>query len=358
MSLLTLGWSSFFEEQFNKLGNKGFDIGRITSQAKGSYTIRTAEERSLSAILSGKFRYKTSKKSDLPAVGDWVCVRYTNNNKLALIHNVLKRKSAFSRKMAISGGRKVRNGIIQGGTTEEQVIVANIDVAFIVCSLDINFDLRRLERYLTLTYNSGATPVILLNKVDLCDHPDTFIAQVSSIAPGVQVFTTSIYIEEGITSVIEYLNPGNTIVFLGSSGVGKSSIINRLFGEELQRTGLISESTGKGKHTTTAVNLLSHSSGCMIVDTPGTRELQLWADEKAVDENFKDIVELAHECRYADCKHEKEPDCAVKQAIVQGIISKERMESYRKQYTEVKLLDIRKKQLYTHLNRKMKRGKL
>lgn len=354
MEKINLGWNEYFAQQFSPHKEKGFVPAKVISKHKNGYIVYLDREP-VTARLAGKLHFKAQNRKALPVVGDWVYVHYLEHERQAIIQGVLGRKNSFARKAPISGGRKLRDGIIQGGATEEQIIVANIDTALIVAGLDGNFDLRRIERYITLVYNSGSKPVILLNKADLCTNVDARIAEVSGVAPGIPIYPISVVAGIGTEVFATYMQPGQTIVFLGSSGVGKSTIINYLFGDERQKTGLISTSTGKGKHTTTSVNLLFHPSGCMIVDTPGSRELQLWADEEALDESFRDIVELTWQCRYKDCRHDKEENCAVKQAIKDGLIQAERLESYKKQFMELEILDVRKKQLEMYLNRKAKR---
>ncbi|MBB5194985.1 ribosome small subunit-dependent GTPase A [Anaerocolumna cellulosilytica] len=269
----------------------------------------------------------------------------------------MPRKSQFSRKMPISGGRKIKKGVIQGGSTEEQVMASNIDIAFIVCGLDNNFDLRRIERYITLVYNSRVKPVVILNKADKCPNPEDFLRLVEEVAIKIPVYIVSALKSISMDVFTQYMQPGKTVVFLGSSGVGKSTIINCLFGENRQQTKLISESTGKGRHTTTYSELIMHDSGCMLIDTPGSRELQLWGTTDCLDESFQDIIELSYKCKYNDCQHHNEPGCAIIKAIEEGSLSYERYESYKKQFFELKLLDKRKKQLELYRNKMMKRNK-
>ncbi|AEY65156.1 ribosome small subunit-dependent GTPase A [Clostridium sp. BNL1100] len=350
MNLDRLGWDSFFEKSFAEYGNKELIPARILSQQKNNYTV-CLENKSFNAKLSGKFIYTASKKKHFPAVGDWTLIKLTENNSQAIIHHVLPRKTAFVRKLPISGGRKVKNGCIVGGTTEEQIIAANVDTVFIVCGLDGNFNLQRIERYITLAYNSGATPVIILNKVDCCESIEDHVVKVRKIAAGLDIYPISVLKNIGMDIFDKYLLQGKTIVFLGSSGVGKSSIINYLIGEEKQRTNLISDFNGKGKHTTTSAQLVFHNSGCMIIDTPGLRELQLWGEEDALNQNFDDIISIAKKCKYRDCQHDKEPGCAVKLSIEEGLISLERLENYRKQHYELVMLDGRIKQNEAYLSK-------
>jgi ribosome biogenesis GTPase len=276
-----------------------------------------------------------------------------------LIKTILPRKSSFVRKLAISGGRKLKNGSISGGIIEEQVICSNIDTSFIVTGLDQNFDIHRIERYITLVYNNGSNPVLLLNKADVCTSVDGYIEQVEEIAQGIPVHALSAVKGTGMSVLHSYLQPGKTVAFLGSSGVGKSTITNWLLGEERQTTNQISNVTGKGRHTTVKTELINHPSGSMIIDTPGLRELQLWGSFDALNESYSDVYELSLRCKYRDCSHEQEPYCAVKEAVQDGSLSQERLESYRKQYTELSLLSQRKIDYDKSLSKKEKfRAKL
>lgn len=355
MKLEELGWDSFFEEGFKEYKKKNYHAGRVALRQKGSYEV-LCDYDMVNSKLSGKLRFHASQNKDLPVVGDWVAISMPESQ--AIIHGVLPRKSSFSRKMPISGGRKIKNGMIQGGSTEEQVIVSNIDTAFIVCGLDNNFDLRRIERYITLVYNSGANPVIILNKYDLCTDPDKCLSAVREVALLIPVYFISAIHNQSMECFEQYMQPGRTVVFLGSSGVGKSTIINQLFGQERQRTKMVSGATGKGRHTTTYSELIIHESGCLLIDTPGSRELQLWGDENSLNESFQDIYELSQKCVYRDCNHQATSGCAVMQAIDDGLLTRERFNSFQKQNRELNLLEIRKKQLEMYQSRKTKRNRI
>lgn len=355
MNLEKLGWNNYFEEEFRVYFNKGLIAGRIVSQQKNNYLLHY-EKGIIAAKLAGKFRYNVAYSKDLPAIGDWVAVQLIEGSTQGIIQGVLPRKNCFARKQPISGGRKIRNGIIVGGHIEEQVVASNIDTAFIVSGLDGNFNITRIERYITLAYNSGVNPVIILNKADACNNIDEYKTKVNDIAIGIPIFCISAISNIGMEVFKEYLSYGKTVVFFGSSGVGKSTIINYLLGEEKQKTGSVSSANGKGRHTTTSKELFYHDSGAMIIDTPGLRELQLWGDENGVEESFKDVASLAGNCKFKDCNHDKEPGCAIKQAIEDGIISQERFESYIKQLGEIKRLSKEKRQYEIFKDRKSKRG--
>ncbi len=355
MSLEKLGWNEYFEENFKPYLEKGFCAARVTTQHKGNYVV-CSESGSFNGKLSGKFMYNADVKKDYPAVGDWVAIKIIDDTE-AIIYAVLPRKSYFARKLAISGGRKMKNGVLIGGNIEEQIIGSNIDTAFIVTGLDDNFNIGRIERYITLVLSSGATPVILLNKCDLCNNIDDYMEKIDKIAKGIAIYSISVLNNINMNIFDKFLCRKETIVFLGSSGVGKSTIINYIFGDEIQKTNTISSSNGKGRHTTTTSQLLQHSSGCTVIDTPGVRELQLWADEDILSESFQDIHSLIDQCRYRDCKHDKEVGCAIKAAIEDGRLSIERFNSYKSQLKELKTLkDNRKSYDNSRLNRLNKRN--
>lgn len=356
MSLEKLGWNTYFQKNFEQYLDKGFCAARVITQHKGNYIV-CSEKGSFNGKLSGKFMYNADVKKDYPSVGDWVAIKMLNDTE-AVIYAVLPRKSYFARKLAISGGRKMKNGILVGGNIEEQIIGSNIDTAFVVSGLDDNFNIGRIERYITLVRSSGATPVILLNKCDLCDNIPDYIEKIDNIAKGIAVYAISVLNNINMDIFDKFLCCNETIVFLGSSGVGKSTVINYIFGGEVQKTNTISSSNGKGRHTTTGSQLLQHSSGCTIIDTPGIRELQLWADEDILSETFEDIYSLTGQCKYRDCTHEKEVGCAIKAALEEGKLTVERFNSYKSQLKELKTLkDTRKAYDNSRLNRINKQNK-
>ena len=327
MNLIDLGWSSYFENNFERFKSDGHLAARIAQEYKRNYIV-LGDNGELLAEVSGKFRFEADSRGKYPTVGDWVAVSIPSNNERAIIHALLPRQSAFVRKEA---------GIL----IEEQVVAANIDTVFIVCGLDGNFNLRRIERYLTLAWESGARPVILLNKSDLCQQLEMRISEVESMAIGVPVLAISAVEGKGFEVLEKYINRGKTAAFLGSSGVGKSSIINRLLGEEKLQIGEVSNAGNRGRHTTTYRQLIILPEGGMVIDTPGMRELQVWGDEGGLRQVFDDIEELASNCRFRDCAHKSEPGCAVQAAIADGSLDAERFQSYRKLKRELRYLAAR-----------------
>ncbi len=322
MNLKNFGWSEAMQNTFSALYHQQLYPARICREDRGLYTLVT-EEAERQAKVSGNFRHTVISRSDFPAVGDWVAVEVPDAVSRCIIHGILPRFSQFSRKAP-------------GSANEEQIVAANIDTAFLVSGLDHDFNSRRIERYLTLVYEAGVNPVILLNKVDLELDLASKIAETESIAYGVPVIAVSAKQGQGVEQIWEYLTPGSTGVLLGSSGVGKSSLINALLVQEKLKTSSVREADSKGRHTTTHRELVPLPNGAVLLDTPGMRELQLLASESALASSFVEISELARDCRFRDCTHTDEPGCAVKAGVEAGILDLERYESYLRQRKEIK----------------------
>lgn len=350
--IIKLGWDDFYRAGFIRHDAHGYVPARVIMKSNSRYTL-LGSEGEFAAHLSGKYLHAMEAGCEAPSVGDWVAVEVNDSN--AVIHALVTRKTCFARKPSISGGRKLKRGIIDGGTTARQTLAANIDTVFIVIGLDRNFSAGRIERFLTAAASSGAEPVLLLNKADLCPDPAGQLAELDRIAKDRPAHVVSAATGAGMESLAQYLAPGRTVAFLGSSGAGKSTLVNRLFGVNLQSTGEVNASTGKGRHTTSRAELFIHESGCMLIDTPGIRELQLWCDSQAVESSFEDVAAMTAKCRFNDCRHENEPGCAVREAIRSGTLSRDRFLSYMKLHSEVRHLEARKKKRDILLSRKMKR---
>jgi ribosome biogenesis GTPase / thiamine phosphate phosphatase len=331
-NLENFGWSHFFQEHFQKLNIRDTMPARVISESKNSFQVY-GEHGILTAIIAGKMRYQSEVENTYPAVGDWVAIKPLSGEKKAIIYAVLPRKSKFSRKVA-------------GERTAEQIVAANIDTVFIVSALDggRNFNPRRIERYLTLAWNSGTIPVLVLNKADLCPDVEKIIRSVEDIAPGTAIHAVSAKEGTGLESLKTYFSRGSTIAFLGSSGAGKSTLINAFLGEEKQETGEVRSDNRLGRHTTTMRELIQLRSGGIMIDTPGMREIQLWGDEDSLEGVFDDIETLSGKCRFIDCSHNAEPGCAVRAAIDRGEFDPARLESYLKLQKELNYLAARGEQ--------------
>lgn len=291
---------------------------RVIAQEKGLYKISDGTEVR-TAVVSGKYRYGVKTVSDYPAVGDYVIAEWHEGDGNAVITGLFPRRSCFIRKAAGTGNR-------------EQVVATNIDTVFICMSLNKNFNIRRLERYLSIAYGSGATPVAVLTKADLCSDVGERIAEVQNAAPGVDVLAVS-SLDEDTGAVMRYILPGRTVAFIGSSGVGKSTLTNRLTGTD----SIATRETGnddKGRHTTTHRELIALPNGAFVIDTPDMRELGMWDSGGGIDTAFADIEALARACRYSDCTHNGEPGCAIRKALEEGTLDRARWNSYLKLKTE------------------------
>jgi ribosome biogenesis GTPase len=334
--LADLGWDAAFQQQFDARKVAGSIPGRVALEHRGAYEVLT-ESGLLEGEVSGRFRNQTGVSGRFPAVGDWVVIVPHAGEPKGTIHQILPERSRFSRQAA--GGRER----LSGGRTDEQILAANVDTVFIVGALDggRSSNMRRIERYLTLAWNSGATPVVLLNKTDLCEDVNGFVHSLASATAGVDVCPVSAKENSGLEALKKYLRRGSTVAFLGSSGVGKSALINALLGFERQEVNNVRERDRTGRHTTTARELIAIPAGGVVIDTPGMREIQMWAGEDDLGEAFGDIADLASGCRFKDCHHKAEPGCAVKAAIDRGDLQSERLESYEKLEKEIRYHEAR-----------------
>jgi ribosome biogenesis GTPase / thiamine phosphate phosphatase len=317
-ALEELGWDADWASSFEQLEEDNLSVGRVAAQHRGAYDVWT-EGGELRARAAGRIFYQHEVGAPIPAVGDWVGLDG------ATITSILPRRSAFLRKRA-------------GFSSDEQVLAANVDTAFLLGGLDDDFSLRRLERYITTAWDSGATPVVVLTKADLCADVAEAVLAVESVAIGVPVHPVSNVTGEGIEQLAPHLHPGRSVVLLGSSGVGKSTLLNRLAGEELMRTATVA-ADGTGRHTTTHRELVRLPAGALVIDTPGLRELQFW--EGDVSAAFEDIEALAAECRFRDCAHAREPGCAVLTAVDEGRLELDRLRSWRKFQRELEAIAAR-----------------
>ncbi|WP_321494410.1 ribosome small subunit-dependent GTPase A [uncultured Desulfobacter sp.] len=322
-----LGWAACFQADLENLDSNSLIPARVTGIRRKTFFINDGKEER-PASLAGKLQLESS--SAYPVIGDWVLVRQT------VVTGILPRKNALIR--GASGMRSRKSG-----EHKEQVIAANLDNVFIVTGLDRDFNLRRIERYLTLVYNCGLNPVIILTKADLHQDPEHFVSEVETIAFGVPVHLISALDDSGLSNLMPYLKHGRTCIMVGSSGTGKSTLINRLCGETVQDTGEVSAHVGKGTHTTTSRDLIMMPQGGMIIDNPGIREVSFWDIDQGVESTFPEIEELGTQCRFSDCTHTHEPGCRVLKAIRDAELTEARLENYLKMKRELEYISSRKK---------------
>jgi len=327
MQLRHLGWNPILEDAFRPFREQGLVPARVAREDRGRYLLLDGRcERP--AVLAGRLRHEASGRAALPAVGDWVAAR-AGASSTAIIVAVLPRASAFVRKLA-------------GETTEEQVVAANVDTVFLVTGLDGDFNPRRIERYLAAAWESGATPVLVLNKADLDGELEAHRLEAEAVAIGVPLVAVSALERTGLDALAPWLESGRTVALLGSSGVGKSTLVNALLGTERQATGPVRPDDSRGRHVTVRRELVPLPGGALLLDTPGLRELQLWGDEGGRAGAFPDVTALAAGCRFRDCTHGDEPGCAVRAAAERGELDTARLESWHKLGRELRRLEARR----------------
>jgi len=325
--LSRFGWNEFFATHFQSYAASDYSPGRVALEYKHFYRLHT-ERGEVLAEIAGKLRHEALQRSDLPAVGDWVVIKPRPEGDKVSIHAVLPRRSKFTRKVA-------------GARTDEQIVGTNIDTVFLVTSLNHDFNPRRIERYLTVAWESGATPVIILSKSDLCEDVALQISETRKVAVAVPIHAVSIVNDEGLDQLTRYFGPGQTVALLGSSGVGKSTLINYLLGHDHLKVQEVRAHDDRGRHTTTHRELILVPGGGLVLDTPGMRELQLWDGDGGLPQTFGDIEAIASRCYFGDCGHQDEPRCAVREALAEGVIDAERYFSFEKLKKELAYLSRR-----------------
>lgn len=321
MDLAALGWDAGWAETWAGHAVRGLSAARVVNEDKHAYII-VSETGEQPATIAGKLHHTKRSNADLPKVGDWVAVKHQAGESKAVIHAVLPRRT-----------RVVRQST--GRASESQLVAANVDIVFIVQALDQTFNRRRLERFLVMVHEGGARPVVVLNKCDLRDELRERTAEATAAACDTPVIVTSARTGKGLGELRALLVPGQTVCFLGTSGVGKSSLINRLYGEAVQEVLPVREDDAKGRHTTSRREILPLPNGTLVVDTPGMREFHLWLADTGLDDSFPELAEIAQQCRFRDCTHNAEPGCAVKQAVAAGKVPRDRYDSFRKLHAEL-----------------------
>jgi ribosome biogenesis GTPase len=314
-ALRPLGWSDARRDEFAPMAAAGLVPGRLSLEHNHVYRVLTAEGECL-AEAAGRMKHRAAGRDELPVVGDWVGLRIEESSDRAQIREILSRRTKFSRKVA-------------GRVTVEQVLASNIDTVFVVFAIAPTLKARGIERYLAASRQSGATPVVVLNKSDLAEDAEASLARARAVAGDARVLAVSAHAGDGLSEMTEYLSEGQTVALLGPSGVGKSTIVNRLVGNERLPTGEVRPWDSRGRHTSVHRQLVVRAAGGVIIDTPGIRELQLW-DSDALDDAFTDIAELGGTCRFRDCRHDKEPGCAVKAAVDGGVLDDARYQNFLK----------------------------
>lgn len=345
MTLQDLGWNADFEAAFAPHRAKGLVPGRLIRETPINFGAFIKGGEEIDAVLCGRVWHEAACDADLPAVGDWVALEPGNENQDWVIRAVLPRKSCFSRKMP-------------GNSSQAQVIGANIDLVAVVTDAGPDFNPRRMERYFTLIHRSGAGAVVLVNKSDLYPKEQNQKAadEIAALWDGAKVHVTSAIKGEGLKVLKKYLKKGITMCIVGSSGVGKSTLVNQLYGEDWQWTGEVNEATGKGRHTTTSRELVPLANGGMLIDNPGMREIQMWTDESTLRESFADVESIASRCKYSDCSHREDAGCAIRAAVEEGLLDPARHASFLNLETEIAALKKRAQKRQMAIERWAKRS--
>lgn len=345
MTLKELGWTPELETACAAYRGKGWVPARLIRESPINYGAFIKGGDEIDVILSGRVWHEAASDADLPAVGDWVMVEMGDEDQPHVIRAMLPRRTCFSRKMP-------------GNSSQAQVIGANVDYVAVVTDAGADFNLRRMERYFTLIGRSGAKAVVLVNKADLFPKEQSrqAAAEIAALWDGASVHVTSALDGAGLKVLKSYLKKGVTMCIVGSSGVGKSTLVNQLYGEEWQWTGEVNEATGKGRHTTTSRELVPLDSGGMLIDNPGMREIQMWTDEATLRESFADVAALAAECRFSDCSHRTDARCAIRAAVEAGTLDPARYENFLNLETEIAALRKRAKKRQMAVERWAKRN--
>jgi len=347
MTLADLGWNDFFGDAFQAVAKDGWVPGRLIRETKINFSALLDEGEEVDCVVGGKVWHDAACDADLPAVGDWVAIALgAGDDDEHIIRARMPRRTCFSRKAP-------------GKSSEEQVMAANVDIVVVVTDAGSDFNLRRMERYFTIVSKSKAKCVVLVNKSDLfgAETNESARAGIQELSTEAEVYVTSATREEGLEVLRSYLKPGVTLTMVGSSGVGKSTLVNQLLGEEWLWTGVVNEVTGKGRHTTVARELVVLEEGGMLVDNPGIREVQMWTDEDTLRDSFVDVEQLTLQCKFRDCKHQGDKGCAIEAAVKAGELDEARYEGYLRLDEEIEELNFRRKKRQMIVERWNKRNK-
>lgn len=345
MTLRDLGWDDHFEQAFAPFRAQGFVPARLLRETTINFSAFLDGGDEIDAVVSGRLWHKAATDADLPAVGDWVVIELGGEGSDHVIRELLPRKSCFARKMP-------------GNSSQAQVIGANIDIVCVVTDAGADFNLRRMERYFTLISRCGAKPLVLVNKSDAYPKEDNAHAAraIAALSDAAEVHITSAKTGDGLKVLKRHLKRGVTLCVVGSSGVGKSTLVNQLYGDDWQWTGEVNEVTGKGRHTTTSRELVPLPGGGMLIDNPGMREIQMWTDEETLRESFADIEQLTAECRFRDCSHRNDAGCAIRAAVETGTLDPDRQQSFLNLENEIATLRRRAKKREMAVERWAKRN--